>query len=212
MWSITLLSYAGAILLSVLCYNDFKKQVVRQRPLFGYYSAIFLFILVNFTVYIGLLEIIADIEFDKFLFNFKHPNEDSKAFELRYAAPFIIALMYFGAGAYNIEYNEKTISIYGKMLTLFKGMFSLSSQAERKIDECLEMLGEETTKLKIKIDKMHNKAKEWNWKCSEEEWKIISSDLDVIEKSINILRRVESDLEKGHLYRDDIERIIINTK
>jgi len=199
--------YIGSFFLAFICFLDFRKNIPKPKPVLPFYVALFLFIVANSVVYIGLLSLLAGIELKLMGFEFYWGGDDNvKLFKFRKISPLIIAVLYFGFGKAKLEIGNKDFTLYNSMLNIFRSMFPKSLGVSKKLNDYIDKLGDETEKLKQTIGNFHEIASNYKWNIFEDEWKEIANSHVLIEGDIEFLTKVESSL--SNLNKDDIN----NTK
>lgn len=187
--------YVGILFLSFVCFLDFKRNIPKPKPVLPFNIALFLFLIANAVVYIGLLPVLAGIEFNLNNLAFSWGGGDNlELFKFRNISPLLIAVLYFGFGKAKIEIGNKEFSFYNSLLSIFRSMFPRSLGVSKKLKEYIENLGTETTKLYGTIENIQIIAKNYNWKLYIDEWAEISKTKKMIEDEIDFLDSVKASL------------------
>lgn len=197
--------YISLAFLTFICFLDFRKNIPRPKHVLPFFVALFLFLIANAVVYIGLLSFIAGIEinFKNYTF-FWGGGDNIELFRYRKISPLIIAVLYFGFGKAKLEIGNKEFALYEIMLNIFRSMFPLSLGASKKLNEYIDKLGDETDKLNQTINNLIIIAENYNWILFDDEWKEINRSQKLIEDDVEFLMKIKSSLSKEHLNDNEI--------
>ena len=200
-------SYTSLAFLAFICFLDFKKNVPKQKPAMPFNIALFLFLIANSVLYIGLLPLLAGIELELKSYTFRWSGGDNlKLFRYREVSPLIIAVLYFGFGKAKIEVGNKEFSFYSTILSIFRSMFPRSFGVSKKLNEYIEKLGDETDKLYGTIGNFQTIAESYNWQLYKDEWKEINNTKKIIEEEIDFLMDIKNTLSIKSISANEIGR------
>ena len=202
-------AYIGVVILILLCYYDFKKNIIKPDIMLIYWGALLFFVFLNIVVYVGLLNIVAGVKLNatQFFFHFSGTADRGIKFETRHLSPILISLLYFGTGSAKFKFQNKEFSIYERMLTIFRNMFPYETGTEEKIEEHLEKLGDQTEKLTEKVEELHDLAERNEWKIEKQKWKRIEKDTKIYSRQTGLLNQIGVELSKKPMDQSTINNI-----
>lgn len=200
--------YVSLFLLAFICFLDFKKKIPRQKPALPFNIALILFLVANTVLYIGLLPLLAGIEFNLKTYRFYWGGGDNETlFSYRTISPLIIAVLYFGFGKAKLEIGRKEFSFYSGILSVFRSMFPRSLGISHKLDQCISKLNTERNKLYWTISNLQTIAESYNWQLYKDEWNEIDNSKNMMEDEIEFLMDIDNRLDSSIIQQTDIEYI-----
>ena len=202
-------AYIAIGILILLCLYDFKKNIIKPDIMLIYWCALLFFIFLNIVVYVGLLNIVAGVKFNltQFYFYFSGTETKGVKFEARLLSPILISLLYFGTGSAKFKFHNKEFSIYERMLTIFRNMFTYKTLTEDKIEEHLINLGDQTEKLTEKVEEFHELAERNEWRVEKKKWKNIEKDNEIYSRQTRLLNLIAVELSKKPMDQSTINNI-----
>jgi hypothetical protein len=179
----------------LLCWNDFKQKIVKPKSYFRYYTLLFLFLSLNFTVYLGLFLLILKTSP---LALFVNPENYSEFFQdsSKLFQPMLIAILYFGAGVATFKFGNVEINLNRRMLEIFQSIFKISQATYEEIKQTIYKTTAERAKLESMINEFQTDAGYKGWDKLENKWKDIQEDTAVLDGHINELNSVDSQLQE----------------
>jgi uncharacterized membrane protein YeaQ/YmgE (transglycosylase-associated protein family) len=202
----------GVLILTLLCYADFRSNIIKSNRRIMYWSAFVFFIIINHFIYFALLKVIAGINFQLAggFFHFSGNSSGDMAsaqFEYRTLSPILISVLYFGTGSAKFKFKNKEFSLYERILSLFRTMFKGIHGTQEKINIHLKKMGEETEKLKLKIVELHEIADECEWDIYKDEWKIIDGESELYGKHVDLLTDIRDQLARNPMDQMTVDNI-----
>ena len=180
----------GGVILSLLCFLDYKKNVLKPINYFTYYVAFCIFTLMNWAIYFTLCFIFLRIDVTQI-----ERSLDSTASDpLQLLTPIVIALSYFGVGAGSFKIGTMEFRFYSLLLELFQNLFQMTEIALKPPGKNQE--GESRYELlEKKVIQLRAEAEAANgWDKLEKDWHDTKTDSEVLIEQIEDLTTISDRL------------------
>jgi len=194
---------AGGIVLTILCYEDYRKNVVKPKAPAKYYIAFVLFALLNIAVYLTICALFLDI----MLHQLRTTVLSGSFSGIQYLYPFVIALTYFGVGAGSFKFGTVEFRPYTKLLEIFQNLFPMTDlrlqpppHRENGKAHC------EKLKDKIKEFQVEAKVKK-GWDELQDEWLEVKEDSNVLVEQIKELFSISERLNAWPITEQSLKAI-----
>lgn len=200
----------GGILLAVLCFKDYKENVIKPKKYFPYITALGLFIIINLSIYITiclmfLSKIGLNVTFNKGLLQI-YPGGVS--FEpIHYLIPFAVVFTYFGVGAGTFKVLSIEFRFYSWLIKIFQSLF-------RNTEFVLKPPGE-TDNDNDRYQFLANKAMQLQaeanansgWDRMDKAWKEVKTDSEILMKHIDEFSSINESLSVKPITEANVQEI-----
>ena len=190
----------GGIILTILCYKDYRTSVVKPKNHTMYYVAFTLFSILNWAIYLTLCAYFLELPF----LNYREIiNTDFET--VKHFFPFGIACIYFGLGAGTINIGTFEFKFYSKLLDLFqhmfpKGVINIINDVDHfQGKERYDQLKNNILELRIQADLYKN------WDPMDKQYKEVNEDTKNLINQIDEFSEIKDDLNTWPLTREDLE-------
>ena len=190
----TILFYIGAVILGLLCLQDFRDKVVKRGFTLQYYTCEVLFISFNILIYTVICSYAMKLKCIDLLLGGGNTSEEQLQI-----MPIGLAFASYGLGSANFPWGNKLISVYGLLLGVFQGMFRIKEVDLAPIKQEIISLHKESTQLVEVVENFVEIGQDKKWEILKEQWQDMIQEKKDTEKHIDSLKKVYQQLNEDDL-------------
>lgn len=205
----------GAMILSLLCFADYRQKISRVRNHASYYFFLAVFLFLNLAIYWFLCRFFADPLFTALASSASGlPTADPSSFSPSLqttvsAVPIFVALAYFGLGANTLEFGSIKIDFYGKLLGMVESI--LPNKMPTDVEEAIKRSKLQCDKVHAELKALRSEAKQNKWDRLDKQWEVVDKQCEylsgrcaILDSHLQILKSNDDDEKKLSQLNEDI--------
>lgn len=205
----------GAMILSLLCFADYRQKISRVRNHASYYFFLAVFLFLNLAIYWFLCRFFADPLFTALASSASGASQAelggiSPSLQTTVSAvPIFVALAYFGLGANTLEFGSVKIDFYGRLLSMVESI--LPNKMPTNVEEAIRQSKLQCDKVHAELQSLRNEAEQKKWDRLDKQWEVVDKQCDylsgrcaILDSHLQIIKSNDDDEKKLSQLNDDI--------